>query len=180
MSAKPDKPESRLPRHVAVIMDGNGRWANRRGKPRFAGHRAGVKTARTIVEWAHDRDIVVSVDVSSVTLIDEVGSDAMLDLLVVLRPAVVFANADEAAALGIVGQIANAVTVIRNGPAPAVVHADLDRYEVPADAIDGVEDTTGAGDAFNSGFLTADWRRDVEAACRSGHRTAADALSNRG
>lgn len=50
MSAKPDKPGSRLPRHIAVIMDGNGRWANRNGKPRFAGHRAGVKSARTIVE----------------------------------------------------------------------------------------------------------------------------------
>jgi undecaprenyl diphosphate synthase len=32
----------RLPRHIAVIMDGNGRWANRRFLPRVAGHRAGV------------------------------------------------------------------------------------------------------------------------------------------
>jgi len=50
LSAQPDKPETRLPRHVAVIMDGNGRWADLRGKPRFAGHRAGVKAARLIVE----------------------------------------------------------------------------------------------------------------------------------
>ncbi|HUO08743.1 MAG TPA: isoprenyl transferase [Phycisphaerae bacterium] len=40
----------RLPRHVAIIMDGNGRWARQRGLPRFAGHRAGAKTVRTIVE----------------------------------------------------------------------------------------------------------------------------------
>jgi undecaprenyl diphosphate synthase len=40
----------RLPRHVAIIMDGNGRWAKSRGLPRFAGHRAGAKTVRTIVE----------------------------------------------------------------------------------------------------------------------------------
>lgn len=40
----------RLPRHVAIIMDGNGRWAKSRGLPRFAGHRAGAKTVRLIVE----------------------------------------------------------------------------------------------------------------------------------
>ena len=41
---------SRLPRHVAVIMDGNGRWAQRRHLPRIAGHRYGTKTARTTIE----------------------------------------------------------------------------------------------------------------------------------
>jgi undecaprenyl diphosphate synthase len=40
----------RLPRHVAVIMDGNGRWAQRRHLPRVAGHRAGVDTARETIE----------------------------------------------------------------------------------------------------------------------------------
>lgn len=38
------------PRHVAVIMDGNGRWAQARGKPRLHGHRAGAKRVREIVE----------------------------------------------------------------------------------------------------------------------------------
>jgi undecaprenyl diphosphate synthase len=38
--------------HVAIIMDGNGRWATRRGLPRTAGHRAGARTVRTIVEAA--------------------------------------------------------------------------------------------------------------------------------
>ena len=37
------------PAHVAVIMDGNGRWATARGLPRVAGHREGVKAARAIV-----------------------------------------------------------------------------------------------------------------------------------
>jgi undecaprenyl diphosphate synthase len=41
---------SRLPRHVAVIMDGNGRWAARRGQPRVAGHRAGVEAVRAAVD----------------------------------------------------------------------------------------------------------------------------------
>ena len=40
----------RLPRHVAVIMDGNGRWAQRRHLPRVAGHRAGVDAARETIE----------------------------------------------------------------------------------------------------------------------------------
>ncbi|HXZ14016.1 MAG TPA: isoprenyl transferase [Candidatus Sulfotelmatobacter sp.] len=40
----------RLPQHVAVIMDGNGRWAERRHLPRVAGHRAGVKAAREVIE----------------------------------------------------------------------------------------------------------------------------------
>jgi undecaprenyl diphosphate synthase len=48
-SAQEIAPE-RLPRHVAIIMDGNGRWAKSRGLPRFAGHRAGAKTVRLIVE----------------------------------------------------------------------------------------------------------------------------------
>jgi undecaprenyl diphosphate synthase len=41
---------ARLPRHVAVIMDGNGRWAQKRHLPRVAGHRAGTQSARTTIE----------------------------------------------------------------------------------------------------------------------------------
>jgi undecaprenyl diphosphate synthase len=40
----------RLPQHVAIIMDGNGRWAQRRHLPRVAGHRAGVRAARDVIE----------------------------------------------------------------------------------------------------------------------------------
>ena len=40
----------RLPRHVAVIMDGNGRWAQKRHLPRIAGHRSGTQSARTTIE----------------------------------------------------------------------------------------------------------------------------------
>ena len=42
----------RLPRHVAVIMDGNGRWARRRGLPRSQGHAEGVNTVRRITDCA--------------------------------------------------------------------------------------------------------------------------------
>ncbi|HVI07199.1 MAG TPA: isoprenyl transferase [Candidatus Binatia bacterium] len=43
---------ARLPQHVAIIMDGNGRWAKRRHMPRVAGHRAGVAAVRSTVETA--------------------------------------------------------------------------------------------------------------------------------
>ena len=43
---------ARVPRHVAVIMDGNGRWAGARGLPRIAGHKAGVESVRQIVRAA--------------------------------------------------------------------------------------------------------------------------------
>jgi undecaprenyl diphosphate synthase len=39
-----------IPRHIAIIMDGNGRWAEARGLPRIAGHRAGVRAVRAVVE----------------------------------------------------------------------------------------------------------------------------------
>ena len=40
----------RLPRHIAIIMDGNGRWAQKRGRPRIDGHRRGIKSVRAVVE----------------------------------------------------------------------------------------------------------------------------------
>ncbi|MBN9021358.1 MAG: undecaprenyl diphosphate synthase family protein, partial [Rhizobiales bacterium] len=44
-------------RHVAIIMDGNGRWAERRGLPRSMGHRAGVEAVRRTVDAALERGI---------------------------------------------------------------------------------------------------------------------------
>jgi undecaprenyl diphosphate synthase len=51
-------PEERdVPRHVAIIMDGNGRWAKQRLLPRVAGHRRGVETVRTVIRAAIEREI---------------------------------------------------------------------------------------------------------------------------
>lgn len=44
----------RLPNHVGIIMDGNGRWAQKRGLPRYAGHAAGAKVFKTIAYYARD------------------------------------------------------------------------------------------------------------------------------
>lgn len=43
-----------LPRHIAIIMDGNGRWAKRRGMPRSFGHRSGAQTFRTISKYCNE------------------------------------------------------------------------------------------------------------------------------
>ncbi len=48
---------TRLPRHVGIIMDGNGRWAQKRGLPRSAGHRAGAQNLKTITEFAGEMGI---------------------------------------------------------------------------------------------------------------------------
>ena len=47
-------PPDKLPRHVAIIMDGNGRWANKRGLPRSAGHAAGTEALRDIIRASDD------------------------------------------------------------------------------------------------------------------------------
>jgi undecaprenyl diphosphate synthase len=68
---KPDSDEAallaeidfaRLPRHIAVIMDGNGRWAKMRGKPRISGHREGAESVRSIL------DTCARLEIEAVTL----------------------------------------------------------------------------------------------------------------
>src|SRR3569833_898593 len=48
-----------VPRHVAIIMDGNGRWAKKRLLPRIAGHRAGVETVRQVVRACGEKGVEV-------------------------------------------------------------------------------------------------------------------------
>jgi undecaprenyl diphosphate synthase len=47
----------RLPVHVAIVPDGNGRWAEKRGLPRLAGHQAGVKKMRSLIEYLSERQV---------------------------------------------------------------------------------------------------------------------------
>lgn len=51
------RPKSSRPGHIAVIMDGNGRWAKKRNLPRAAGHHAGVKTLRKLIEHAVEQKL---------------------------------------------------------------------------------------------------------------------------
>ena len=51
------KQTGNLPKHVAIIMDGNGRWAKKRGLPRTAGHKEGIESVRAVIEAAGELDI---------------------------------------------------------------------------------------------------------------------------
>ena len=57
MSSSVPSARAELPHHVGIIMDGNGRWAKARGRPRLEGHQQGATIARNVVEWAHDAGI---------------------------------------------------------------------------------------------------------------------------
>lgn len=48
-----------IPQHIAIIMDGNGRWAKRQNKPRFMGHKAGVKSVEAVVKRCIELDVKV-------------------------------------------------------------------------------------------------------------------------
>jgi undecaprenyl diphosphate synthase len=56
-AAVPRPGDPALPVHVGIIMDGNGRWAKRKHVPKVAGHRAGVRAIRRVMQAFHDRDV---------------------------------------------------------------------------------------------------------------------------
>lgn len=57
MSSAEGKELQHVPRHVAIIMDGNGRWAKAQGLPRLEGHRQGAKRVRDVIAWAMDAGV---------------------------------------------------------------------------------------------------------------------------
>ena len=57
MSSEPATASARIPRHLAVIMDGNGRWAERRRRPRAIGHRAGARAVNVCIDFCLERGI---------------------------------------------------------------------------------------------------------------------------
>jgi len=50
-------PSHTVPRHIAIVMDGNGRWAKRQKRPRFWGHKRGVERVRSTVEYCLNNNI---------------------------------------------------------------------------------------------------------------------------
>lgn len=140
-----------------------------------------ARTSVTLIEWAHARSIPVSIDVSSTALWDGVDAREAWHRVDLLAPTVVFANLDEAGLLGIDRAIGHAVTVVKRGSQPALVHLpDGSTVSVPACDVGDGADTTGAGDAFAAGYLTcAEWRTDPVAACHAGHSAAAALLNRR-
>ena len=57
MTAMPPSPAAAIPRHLAVIMDGNGRWAERRKRPRIIGHRAGARAVNVCIDFCIERGV---------------------------------------------------------------------------------------------------------------------------
>ncbi len=54
-TASTTEEKTRLPNHIAIIMDGNGRWAERHGLPRFQGHLAGLERARSLIRYLNNK-----------------------------------------------------------------------------------------------------------------------------
>lgn len=142
---------------------------------------ATASTATTVIGWAHDRDVAVSIDLSSTALLERLGADRLVELVTSLQPAIVFANAEEADAVGGIDAIPSPIAVVKHGALPAVVRGpDGSVVPVPALAIGAVTDSTGAGDAFAAGFLTFPGRLvDQVGAVTAGHAAAAALLSGR-
>ena len=138
-------------------------------------------TTRALARWAHERGIRVSVDVSSAAVLTSYGPGRALDDIRGLRADVILANELEAQVLGdrLYGPWpGGALVVVKHGAAPAVVsRPDIGSVEVPAIAVSGVTDTTGAGDAFAAGLLLAlaDGADPLDAT-RRGHDAAAAAV----
>ena len=143
------------------------------------------ETAQTVISWAHQRSIAVSIDASSTTVLASIGAACARELFAQLKPTVVFANEDEAEVLGIVGALGSAITVVKRGPKPALIFVESNpAIEVPAVSVVSGSDSTGAGDAFAAGFLSDQdsdnsWQDDPAAACRRGHQTAASLMTDR-
>jgi sugar/nucleoside kinase (ribokinase family) len=133
-------------------------------------------TVLTLAAWARDAGIAVSIDLSAVSLLENLGADRVGALVTALQPDLVFANVDESTAAG---AFLRAKTFVeKNGPDPVRVFSYGSLLAtVPVPPIGHVEDTTGAGDAFAAGYLCALGRGLGEVACvENGSRVAAGVL----
>jgi sugar/nucleoside kinase (ribokinase family) len=129
------------------------------------------------------RGVPVSLDLSSVATMRDLGAELLADIIGRIRPAVVFANADEdalATEMG-VAPLGTGVYVVKRGGDPVVVHAAGARVEVPVQRAADVLDSTGAGDAFAAGYiLAAAGGAAAQESARAGSVLAVSALRRAG
>lgn len=122
----------------------------------------------TLIREAHTRGIVVSVDLSSVTLITQLGAPVVQRLLTDVGPDVLFCTHAEAQAVGVNTHHLHGarLVVVKDGINPVVVFGDgLSEASFPVRPVGNVVDGTGAGDAFAAAFLTAHARKTPLADC---------------
>jgi len=123
----------------------------------------------------------VSVDLSSVATMRELGGVLLQRILDDVRPDVVFANDDEARTAVDLGLAIPGVYVVKRGPEPVRITVGGIASEVPVDRVDDVLDSTGAGDAFAAGYITAALAgADAHASARAGGALAMSALRRPG
>jgi undecaprenyl diphosphate synthase len=143
---------SRRPRHVAVIMDGNGRWARKRRLPRIAGHRAGIASVREIVESSARLDIQ-SLTVYAFSKENWKRPKAEVDFLMDLLREYLRKELDELRANNVRVQVIGRVEDL-----PSMVQEELRR------ALDATRNNTGL--VFNLA-LSYGGRAEIVDACRS-------------
>lgn len=97
----------------------------------------------------------VSLDLSSVATLRDLGGEELRSILTELRPDVVFANEEEARAAAESGIAPDGVYVVKRGADSVLVRAGGVTVEVPVQRVDDVLDSTGAGDAFAAGYIVA-------------------------
>ena len=141
----------RIPRHVAVIMDGNGRWARKRRLPRVAGHRAGIDAVRELVETCGRIDVSV-LTVYAFSKENWKRPKTEIDFLMDLLREYIRKELDELHANGVRIQV-----VGRPHELPAIVQSELAR------AIEVTRDNTGL--VFNIA-LSYGGRAEIVDACR--------------
>lgn len=154
--------DGRIPRHVAVIMDGNGRWARSRGLPRIKGHAAGMTSVRDVIEGAIESGVAI-LTLFAFSQENWNRPAAEVGALMRLLQRYVLKERDELCRQGVRVQ----------------VHGDLDRLSPgPRRAIDSIERSTGQGRNLHLNLMVSYGSRAeiVRAARRLAERVKAGTL----
>jgi sugar/nucleoside kinase (ribokinase family) len=138
---------------------------------------------RACISTAHEKNIPVSIDASSASLIKEFGVDKFRDLVRQLQPKVFFCNTDEADVMNLTTQPLDLdIVVIKAGARPTTLIENKIVKTIEVEPVGEIIDTTGAGDAFAAGFLTkyGENNSDTYICVLTGHQLAARVLRSPG
>ena len=138
---------------------------------------------RACISTAHEKNIPVSIDASSASLIKEFGVDKFRDLVCQLQPKVFFCNTDEADVMNLITQPLDLdIVVIKAGARPTTLIENKVVKTIEVEPVGEIIDTTGAGDAFAAGFLTkyGENSSDTYICVLTGHQLAARVLRSPG